>query len=76
MQFINHMKLKKKEEQSVGASVFLKRSTKYSQAIKYRAEIEGKAIQRLSVPQGIHPIYGYPNPVTIVNAMKCMLKGA
>jgi hypothetical protein len=31
IQFIDHMKLKKKEDQSVGASVLLRRGTKYSQ---------------------------------------------
>jgi hypothetical protein len=29
IQFIDHMKLKKKEEQSVGSSVLLRRKTKY-----------------------------------------------
>ena len=31
IQFTDHMKLKKKEDQSVGASVFLRRRIKYSQ---------------------------------------------
>jgi hypothetical protein len=59
IQFIDHMKLKK-EDQSVGASVFLKRGNKIlmgaNAEIKYRAETEGKAIRRLS-HLGIHPIY-------------------
>jgi hypothetical protein len=56
------MKLKKKEDQSVGASVLLRRGTKYSTGvnmeIKCRAETEGKAIQRLSY-LWIHSIYSY-----------------
>jgi hypothetical protein len=31
IQFIDHMKLNKKEDQSVGASILLRRRTKYSQ---------------------------------------------
>ena len=62
IQFTDHMKLKKKEDQSVDASVLLRRGNKilmgeYSET-KYRAETEGKAIQ--SLPHlGIHPIYSY-----------------
>jgi hypothetical protein len=52
------MKFKKEEDQSVGASVLLRRKTKYSQEQICRAETEGKAIQRLS-HLGIHPIYSY-----------------
>jgi hypothetical protein len=53
------MKLKKKENQSVDASVLLRRGNKIlmraNTETKYRTETNGKAIQRL--PQlGIHPI--------------------
>jgi hypothetical protein len=41
---------------------------------KCRAEIEGKAIQRLPHLE-IHPIQT-PNPDTIVDAKKCLLTGA
>jgi hypothetical protein len=48
------MKLKKKEEQSVGASVLIRRGTKYSREEIQRqsvvSENEGKAIQRLPPP--------------------------
>jgi hypothetical protein len=43
--------------------------------MKCRAETEGKAIQRLC-HLGIHPHIEFPNPDTIVDAKKCMLKGA
>jgi hypothetical protein len=42
--------------------------------IKCGAETEGKATQRLS-HLGIHPIYSYQTQ-TLVDAKKCMLKGA
>jgi hypothetical protein len=46
------MKLKKMEDQSVGNKIPIEGVTK----TKFRAEIEGRTIQRLSHP-GIHPIY-------------------
>jgi hypothetical protein len=56
------MKLKKKQDPSVGASVQLRRRTKIltgaNLGIKYRAETKGKAIQRLPHLR-IHPIYRY-----------------
>jgi hypothetical protein len=56
------MKLKKKEEQSVGSLVFLRRGNKIlmgaSTEIKGRAETEGKAIMRLP-HLGIHPTYSH-----------------
>ena len=49
IQFTDHMKLKKKEDHSVGASVFLRKGNKILMGAnietKYRAETEGKAIQ-------------------------------
>ena len=56
------MKLKKKEDQSVDASVLLRRGNKIltggNMETKYGAETEGKAIQRLP-HLGIHPIYSH-----------------
>jgi hypothetical protein len=60
IQFTDHMKLKKKEDQSVGASVLLRREKKIPMGgdteTKCGAEIERKVIQRLP-HLGIHPIY-------------------
>jgi hypothetical protein len=58
----HHMKLKKKEDQCLGASVFLRMENKIligaNMKKKYGAETEGKAIQR--VPHlVIHPIYSH-----------------
>jgi hypothetical protein len=54
------MKLKKKEDHNVDASVLLRRGIKIpmggDREIKFGAEAEGKAIQRLFY-LGIHPIY-------------------
>jgi hypothetical protein len=56
------MKLKKKEDQSVGASVLLRRGNKIltgaNMETKYGVETEGKAIQRLP-HLGIHLIYSH-----------------
>jgi hypothetical protein len=53
------MKLKKKEEQSVGSSILLRSGYKISMEgvmeTKFRAETEGMTIQRLLL-LGIHPI--------------------
>jgi hypothetical protein len=60
IQFIDHMKLKKKENQSVDASVVLSRGNKIltggNMEIKCGAETERKAIQRLPHLRN-HPIY-------------------
>ena len=60
IQFTDHMKLKKKEDQSVDTLVLLKRGIKIPMGgdtvTKCGAESEGKAIQRLPY-LGIHPIY-------------------
>jgi hypothetical protein len=59
IQFTDHMKIEK-EDQRVGASVFLRRENKIPMGgdteTKCGAESEGKAIQRLPHP-GIHHIY-------------------
>ena len=58
IQLTDHMKLKKKEVQSVGASVFLRKGREYTRAITKTncgAETEGMATQRLSY-LGIHPV--------------------
>jgi hypothetical protein len=59
MQFINHMKLKKKEGQSVDTSILLRRWNKIPMGgvieTKYGAETEGITIQRLT-HLGIHPM--------------------
>jgi hypothetical protein len=56
------MKLKKKEDQSVGALVLLRKDNKIltgaNTEAKCGAETEGKAIQRLP-HLGIHPIYNH-----------------
>jgi hypothetical protein len=54
------MKLKKKEDQSVGASVLLRRGNKIQEQIwrQCGAETEGKTIQRLP-HLGVHPIYSH-----------------
>jgi hypothetical protein len=61
IQFTDHVKLKKKEDQSVDASLILLRRrnkilTGANMETKCGAETEGKAIQRLP-HLGIHPIY-------------------
>jgi hypothetical protein len=62
MQFIEHMKLKMKEEQSVDTSVLLRRVNKIyigrDTETKCGTETEGKAIQRLP-HLGIYHIYSY-----------------
>ena len=62
IQFTDHMKLKKKEDQSIGASVLFRKGTKISMRANMDtqcgAETEGKTIQRL--PQlRIHHIYSH-----------------
>ena len=56
------MKIKKKEDQSVGASILLRKGNKIlirgDTETKCGAEAEGKAILRL-FHLGIHPIYSY-----------------
>jgi len=65
----DHLKLKKKDEQSVNASVLLEGETKVvtgeNMETKFGAETEGKAIQRLP-HLGIQPIYIQPPNPTIL----------
>jgi hypothetical protein len=62
IQFTEHIKVKKKEDQSVGASVFLGSGNKIlivgNMETKYGAETEGKTIQRLPHLE-MHPIYSH-----------------
>ena len=62
VKFTYHMKLQKKEEPSVGASVLLRKRNKILIGVnmekKHRTETKGKAMQRLS-HLGILPIYSH-----------------
>ena len=73
------MKLKEKEDQSVDASVLLRRGNKIitggNTETKCGAETEGKVISETALPE-IPPIYRHQNLHTIVDANKCMLTGA
>ena len=72
------MKPKKKEDQSVDASVLLRRGNKIlmeaNMETKCRAETEGKAIQRLR-HLGIHHIQSHQTQ-TLVDGNKYLLIGA
>jgi hypothetical protein len=73
------MKRKKKGDQSVGASVLLRRGNKILMGgdteTKCGAETEEKAIQRLHPPGDPSNIKS-PNPDTIMDTKKCLLTGA
>jgi hypothetical protein len=62
IQFAKHMKLKKKEDQSVNTLLLLRMGNKIPMEgvteTKFRAEMEGRTIQRL-FNLGIHPINNY-----------------
>jgi hypothetical protein len=62
IQFAKHMKLKKKEDQSVDTSILLRRGNKILMEgvieTKFGTETEGMTIQRLP-HLGIHPIYNH-----------------
>jgi hypothetical protein len=64
IQFTDHMKLKKNEDQSVGALALLRMGnkivTRTNMETKFGADTEEKAIQRLPHP-GIHSIYSHQN---------------
>jgi hypothetical protein len=68
IEFTDHMKLKKKEDQSVGASVLLRNGNKIlmgaNMETKCRAKTEGKVIQRLS-HLGNHPRYSHQTPTLL-----------
>jgi len=79
IQFTDHIKFKK-DVQSVDPSVFLEGGTKIfiwvNMEMKFGAETEGKAIQRLSHLE-IQPIYIQPpNPDKIADTKKCMWTGS
>jgi hypothetical protein len=62
IQFAKHMKLKKKEDQSVDTSFLLRMGNKTPMEgvteTKFGVETEGRTIQRLP-HLGIHPIYNH-----------------
>jgi hypothetical protein len=62
IQFAKHMKLKKKKDQSVDTSSLLRIGNKIPMEgvteTKFRAEREGRTIERLPHP-GIHPIISH-----------------
>jgi hypothetical protein len=62
IQFAKHMKLNKKEDQSVDTSFLLRMGNKIPMErvieTKFGAKIERRAIQRLA-HLGIHPIYNH-----------------
>jgi hypothetical protein len=62
IQFTDHMKLKKKEDQSVGALIFLRSGHKIAMEgvseTKCGTETEGMTIQRLP-HLGIHSLYSH-----------------
>jgi hypothetical protein len=64
IQFTKHMKLRKKEDQSVETSILLRRGNKIPvegvTETKCEAETEGMTIQRLPC-LGIHPINNHQN---------------
>ena len=71
------MKLKKKEDQSVDTSIFLRRGNKTAMeritAAKCGADTEGMTTQRVPHLE-IDPIYKHQTQ-TIVDANKCLLTG-
>jgi hypothetical protein len=74
IQLIDHMKLKKKEEQSVDTSVFLRKGNKMhiggATETKCGAETEGKAIQGLP-HLGIHPIHSCQSQTLLWIPTRC-----
>ena len=73
------MKFKKNEDQSVDASFLLKRGNKIlkgrNKETKCRAEMEGKAIQKLCPPGDPYHTQT-PNSDTIADVKKYLLRGA
>jgi hypothetical protein len=76
IQYTDHMKLKRKEGQSVDTSFLLRMGNKIPMGedteTKCRAETEGMTIQRPGYPSHIQS----PNPDTSVDANKYLLIGA
>jgi hypothetical protein len=72
------MKLKKKEDQSMRASVLHRRGTKYSREEMRRQSVEQRLEERplRDCPSGDPTHAQSPNADTIVDAKKCMLIGA
>jgi hypothetical protein len=70
------MKLKKKEDRSMDTSFLFRMRTKIPMKggtdPKFRAEMEGRTIQRMPHP-GLHPIP--PNPDTVAYASNILLTG-
>jgi hypothetical protein len=68
IQFTDHMKVKKKEDQSMATSVLLRRGNKIHMGrdteTKCGAEMERKTIQRLFY-LGIHSIYSYQTQILL-----------
>jgi hypothetical protein len=68
IQFAKHMKLKKKEDQSVDTLVLLRIGNKIPMEgvteTRFRAEMEERTIQRLPHP-GIHPIYNHQTQILL-----------
>jgi hypothetical protein len=78
-QFAKHMKLKRKDDQSVDTSILLRRGNKICMEgvteTRCGAETKGMTSQRLP-HLGIHPFKQPQNPDTIVDANKSLLTGA
>ena len=78
IQFAKHMKLKKKEDQSVDTSFLLRMGNKIPMKgvteTKFGAKMKGWTIQRLPHP-GIHPIISHQTQTLLNNASKILLKG-
>jgi hypothetical protein len=76
IQFTDHMKLKKKEDQNVDASVLFRRVNKIltggNMEAKCGAETEGKAIQRLP-HLGIHPICNHQTQTLLWMPVRCLI---
>ena len=77
IQFIDHMKLKKKEDQNVATSAILVGGTKYLQETQ-RQSVEQRLKERSprDCPTWDPSHLQSPNPDTIVDAKKCLLTGA
>jgi hypothetical protein len=76
IQFTDHMKLKKKEDQSLGPSVLLRRVKKYPQEETQRQSVEQRKGYTETAPHADPSHKQSPNPDTIADANKCLLTGA